>query len=74
MIMHTIPVSNPGGPPCDVAHKGKLCDPGVVDEDPGLVQEGPVGGEFVLEDEPVPVLVGAVLGPAREVSPAGLRH
>ena len=55
-------MSNPGGPPCDVAHKGKLCDPGVVDEDTGLVQEGPVGGEFVLEDEPVPVLVGTHLG------------
>ena len=34
----------------------------MVDENPGLVEEGPVGGEFVLEDEPVPVLVGTDLG------------
>ena len=52
-------VSNPFGPPCDVADEGKLCDPGVVDEHPGLLQEVPVGRELVLEDEPVPVLVGA---------------
>ena len=44
----------------------------MVDENPGLVEEGPVGGEFVLEDESVSVFVGTDLGVGRGVPPAGL--
>ena len=57
----------------DASDCGKLSDPRVKDEDPGLIEAGPSGGELVVEHEPLLVVVGTVLGEGGRASDAGCR-
>ena len=55
----------------DASDCGKLGDPGVKDEDPGLIEVGPSGGELIVEHESLLVVVGTVLGEGGRASDAG---
>ena len=55
----------------DASDCGKLSDPGVKDEDPGLIEVGPSGGELIVEHESLLVVVGTVLGEGGRASGAG---